>query len=1010
MDALSSPIFSPEQLAVSTGANSGRDGSYDKEGNSLVPRLPDKPLALTSSVQVYIITTEKRLFLQGFSPEEFEKRAPTLLRGCLYFRVLKPSKIKSISLTFRGQQRTEWPEGIPPRRSHYYEANDIVSHTWPFYQIGNPMHVQRGGADFYLELPQKHDSDGSNSHGRSRSSAHDNEGGRKLIPTLSPAAGIRRRTSIQGSQDQGGIDLNPAVTHPDVDINKPGHFPVGDYIYNFEHPIEAFVPESTLVTFGSVSYFLEANITRLGAFKSNITTRLPIDIVRIPSEDDLEETEPIIINREWEDQLQYDIVIGRKAVVLDSYLPLAFRFIPLFGKVSLYRIRVYLVENLEYYCHDRKVHRLEPQKKYLLLEHKAKKDKSLLTPENRDNNIEEDEVIPKELEFQLFVPKVVNNRSNSVIHPDTSFTNIQAHHWIKICLRLSKLDPSNPNKRKHYEILIDSPIHILSSLATRLNTILPAYDEQAEVGNMRYQSRYQSMSPPLSPDVTHLDNSGRIIPGNGPQARNFSLDEMVDDPPEFLQLNNDNQPFERDQDMHLEANLYKPRVESRRLASPSHPEGIGTPIARPIHLLRQPSINPPTFEESSMSPILQPDSDAPPAYEDDHQLNLSPLRIDDGGSEPATFSNQGPELPRVSVNDTPVKNLLMQQLGSKPDNRRARRLSTGVSDSERSSKSVESTNNQEVHGSSSNFSSLPGARYSRSRDDVGGAIDPSSDKASGKTSNDPQDMQNRYDDSETGNSDAFGQNGGEKRPSVDSRIGEGNSFSSLASTGRSSKKRTSKSVPPFITDVSNSDGSKSSCLDTQKDGNRFENGTKDASWTQMLSPAKLNSEAASRQGETNLESLKARDEGKDSTEGMMDDSTVSETSSIVDEGPNDRRSYENGSVEYDLAQRVPLLNPSSTSLGPYIAGNSANSSGVSLANEYRNMSRSSVTQVMDLVDNQEIGGAFYKIDANLQHLKNPRISKHYETENEYLDCNDVSEKQRQRSIGVVNHSKKYEKS
>lgn len=993
MNALSSPIFSPEQLAVSAGANSGKDGTYDKEGNSLVPRLPDKPLALTSSVQVYIITTEKRLFLQGFSPEEFEKRAPTLLRGCLYFRVLKPSKIKSISLTFRGQQRTEWPEGIPPRRSHYYEANDIVSHTWPFYQIGNPMHVQRGGADFYLELPQKQDSDGSNSHGRSQSSAHENEGGRKLIPTLSPAAGMRRRASIHGSQEPGGVDLNPAVTHPDVDINKPGHFPVGDYIYNFEHPIEAFVPESTSVTFGSVNYFLEANITRLGAFKSNITTRLPIDIVRIPSEDDLEETEPIIINREWEDQLQYDIVIGRKAVVLDSYLPLAFRFVPLFGKVSLYRIRVYLVEHLEYYCHDRKVHRLEPQKKYLLLEHKAKKDKSLLTPESRDNNMEEDDVIPKELEFQLFVPKVVNSRSNSVIHPDTSFTNIQAHHWIKICLRLSKLDPENPNKRKHYEILIDSPIHILSSLATRLNTILPAYDEQTEVGNMRSQSRYRSMSPPLSPDVTHLDNSGGIIPGHAPQARNFSLDEMVDDPPEFLQLlNNDNQPFEKDQDMHLEANLYKPRVEKRRLMSPSHPEGIGTPIARPIHLLRQPSINPPTFEESSMSPILQPDSDAPPAYEEDNQLNLSPLRIDDGGR--ATLGNQAPDLPRVSVNDTPVKNLLMQQLGNKPDSNRARRLSAGISDSERSSRSVESTKYTAVQGNSSDFSSVPGAKYSRSGDNFDWAMDPTIDRASGKTSNDPLNMKNSHGDSGAGNSDASRQDGGENRPSADSRNVKSDSSFSLAITSRSANSP----------EVSNSP-----CLDSQKDGDGFENGSKDSKESQMLAPGNLNSEATPSSGDANSQSSMGRDNGRDSAEGMMDDSTVSEASSIVDEGPNYRRSYENGSVEYDLAQRVPLLNPSSTSLDPYVVRNSANSSGISLASDYRNMSRSSITQVMDLVDNQEIGGAFYKIDANLQHLKNPRISKHYETENEYLDYNEVTEKQRQRSIGVVNHSKKYEK-
>ena len=102
----------------------------------------------------------------------------------------------------------------------------------------------------------------------------------------------------------------------------------------------------------------------------------PINIIRTLAETSLEENESIVITRDWEDQLRYDIVIGAKSVVLDLYLPLAFRFVPLWGKVALHRIRVYLTENLEYYCSNKKVHRMEPAKKYLLLEHKAKKGRS----------------------------------------------------------------------------------------------------------------------------------------------------------------------------------------------------------------------------------------------------------------------------------------------------------------------------------------------------------------------------------------------------------------------------------------------------------------------------------------------------------------------------------------------------------------------------------------------------------------------------------------------------------
>ena len=106
----------------------------------------------------------------------------------------------------------------------------------------------------------------------------------------------------------------------------------GDYIYNFEHPLPASIPESCNATFGSTSYYLEVNITRPGAFKTNLAGRLPINIIRTLAETSLEENESIVITRDWEDQLRYDIVIGAKSVVLDLYLPLAFRFVPLWGK------------------------------------------------------------------------------------------------------------------------------------------------------------------------------------------------------------------------------------------------------------------------------------------------------------------------------------------------------------------------------------------------------------------------------------------------------------------------------------------------------------------------------------------------------------------------------------------------------------------------------------------------------------------------------------------------------
>jgi arrestin-related trafficking adapter 3/6 len=49
-------------------------------------------------------------------------------------------------------------------------------------------------------------------------------------------------------------------------------------------------------------------------------------------------------------------------------------------------------------------------------------------------------------------------------HHTTIWPNIVVHHWIKIILRVSKADetPGSKNKRRHFEISIDSPIHLLS--------------------------------------------------------------------------------------------------------------------------------------------------------------------------------------------------------------------------------------------------------------------------------------------------------------------------------------------------------------------------------------------------------------------------------------------------------------------------------------------------------------------------------------------------------------------
>jgi hypothetical protein len=147
-------------------------------------------------------------------------------------------------------------------------------------------------------------------------------------------------------------------------------------------------------------------------------------------------------------------------------------------------------------------------------------------------------------------------------------------------MRLSKPDQADPTKRRHFEISIDSPFHILSCQATQANTALPAYS---------------------SPEPHN--SSGRTPECGCPGAptRRTSPTSFV---PTLSSLGRSRED--------AASNL---TVPSPDLARPQAAH-IGGPAeqhpARPMHLLRVPSFNPPPFEEDQPPPPLET---PPPLYE-----------------------------------------------------------------------------------------------------------------------------------------------------------------------------------------------------------------------------------------------------------------------------------------------------------------------------------------------------------------------------------------------------------
>ena len=653
IERASSPVFPLER---------GSDVSINAE-----------PLKHSTHIQLFIKLVEPVIFIQGFESHHIGERPPSILRGSLIIRILKPTKLKRIALNFKGFSRTEWPEGIPPKKQEFLEINDIVNHTWPFYQhkskfvpLGaNPNDyeylIAGSGASMYNRLPTErgetntssdspaaaagsrlsdlrpitslssrssdisssdetsqnsnkgtmlhHDSNGNHSkksglrslsplglfrmgsgHETSNQDTHAQQhtqhqhqhqhhhhhhiqspfhGSRRQVQEQTCGNGLRTTPSRPASShplrseiipledgdshphspsrqkkpavnltNQGILQPTPIarqhlVSGSNVTSSDPAAdntlrktisnssfhdlissvvpsrtrtqspiseahslastgttetnsfvFQPGDYIYTFEQVIPHSYPATIKGDFGFVEYSLLATVERYGAFKSSLIARLPVTIIRTQSDNSVEESEPIIVNRDWEGQLFYDIVISSKDIILDAFLPIHFSFYPL-DKVTLHRIRIYITETMEYYCKGKKIHRLEPTKKYLLAEKNGPK---LDVPHCDDKNAgkakylgnllvdpQDGYVANRDFDFQVYIPSKFTDSAGRVVnlHPDTVYDKIKSNHWIKLSLRLSKLVDG---KRKHYEISIDSPIHVLHRLCSHANVLLPCYD------------------------------------------------------------------------------------------------------------------------------------------------------------------------------------------------------------------------------------------------------------------------------------------------------------------------------------------------------------------------------------------------------------------------------------------------------------------------------------------------------------------------------------------------------
>lgn len=219
------------------------------------PIRNEKVVASGSGISVGIDLTEPVLYLEGYDHSDPTTKKSAILRGLLHLRVTKCVKIKKISICFRGHAQTDWPDGIPPRKTHFHDKKDLLTQGVVYFNHGDTASMQNDyGAHYYQyakpsasnlkdgvttttrELRSKSGSSAPNGNGHSTTKEM------KGIPLHSDSShSFGKHDHSHGNHAQRNYRM----------------FPVGDYLYSFEFPVDGSLPETIKTDLGFVRYDLE---------------------------------------------------------------------------------------------------------------------------------------------------------------------------------------------------------------------------------------------------------------------------------------------------------------------------------------------------------------------------------------------------------------------------------------------------------------------------------------------------------------------------------------------------------------------------------------------------------------------------------------------------------------------------------------------------------------------------------------------------------------------------------
>jgi len=321
-------------------------------------------------------------------------------------------------------------------------------------------------------------------------------------------------------------------------------FKKGTYTYPISFTIPSSAPPTLQTTYGHVVWRLNAAVHRPGTFKHKMAVSREVLVIASPTEEDTEDTENIIVERHWDHQLQYLISISGKTFHIGGTVPITLALLPL-AKVRIYRIQAYVEEKVDYYTRMHRVARSDPVTRIDLVSIKyegGRNARHILPLESDapdavrqsplhaliglDEDLDEvasslmgpgpwtfhfDAPLPSSCQLMRFSNK--NRRANVVIS-----------HVLKVVIRVERGDDlhvDKTGKRKMFDIVIQSPIQILSCRCTPDRVSLPRYSESLDDASPIMPScpceakRKQSGPKPAMFHHPHSNGVGESLPDYG---------------------------------------------------------------------------------------------------------------------------------------------------------------------------------------------------------------------------------------------------------------------------------------------------------------------------------------------------------------------------------------------------------------------------------------------------------------------------------------------------------------